>query len=169
MKLVKNTKLVTLLMACVLAAGLLGGCATQASTAASTAQSENRAYMNDVNQIMEKLQSRLGSFTDAVSRGDVVTMRTQADNAFKALDQLDELDAPDALDDVEKAYEEGSADLKEALNDYIDLYTEIQSATDDSPFDWSSYDQRIADIKSLYDNGIEALESGDEEAAKLPA
>ena len=37
---------------------------------------------------MEALQTRLNGFSDAVSRGDVVTMRTQADNAFKALDEL---------------------------------------------------------------------------------
>lgn len=124
--------------------------------------------MTEVNQLMEKLQTRLDSFTDAVSRDDVVSMRTQADNAFKTLDQLSDLDVPSALKDVYESYEEGTADLKEALNDYIDLYTEIQNATDDAPFDWSTYDQRIADIKTQYDKGVEALEEGDSEAAKLP-
>mgnify|MGYP006896730393 CR=1 FL=1 len=43
-----------------------------------------------------RLKSRLESFTDAVSRGDVVGMRTQADNAFKAIDDLNNLNVPDA-------------------------------------------------------------------------
>ena len=41
-----------------------------------------------------RLKSRLESFTDAVSRGDVVGMRTQADNAFKAIDDLNNLTSP---------------------------------------------------------------------------
>ena len=104
--------------------------------------------MTQVNQTMDDLKSRLESFTDAVSRGDVVGMRTQADNAFKAIDDLNNLNVPDALKDIQKEYVDGTADLKDALNSYIDLYTEIDSATEEQPFDYSTYDQRIQDIKS---------------------
>ena len=78
-------------------------------------------------------------------------MRTQADNAFKAIDDLNNLNVPDALKDIQKEYVDGTADLKDALNSYIDLYTEIDSATEEQPFDYSTYDQRIQDIKSKYD------------------
>ena len=37
--------------------------------------------------------------------------------------------------------------MKDALNSYIDLYTEIDSATEAQPFDWSTYADRIAQIK----------------------
>ena len=52
--------------------------------------------MTQVNQTMDDLKSRLESFTDAVSRGDVVGMRTQADSAFKAIDDLNNLNVPGA-------------------------------------------------------------------------
>ena len=153
-------KLTATVCAAALSVAVLGGCMPQQQTsAASQAQSDNRAYMTQVNQTMETLQTRLNGFSDAVSRGDVVTMRTQADNAFKALDELDSQEAPDAL---------GSEQLENALNAYIELYTEIDSATDTQPFDWSTYDQRIADIQAAYNSGLEKLQEGDKTAADLP-
>ena len=122
--------------------------------------------MTQVNQTMEDLQSRLDGFTDAVSRGDLVGMRTQADNAYKALDELGKLNVPDDLKDIQQEYVDGTNKLKDALNAYIELYTEIDSATEAQPFDYSTYDQRVADIKSLYDEGIGKLQSGDNKASE---
>ena len=153
MKHTRFAKVLVAMFAGVLMVAALGGCAQQ-DTAAAQQQSENRQYMTQVNQTMDDLKSRLESFTDAVSRGDVVGMRTQADNAFKAIDDLSNLNVPDAL--------------KDALNSYIDLYTEIDSATEEQPFDYSTYDQRIQDIKSKYDEGIGKLQSGDNKASELP-
>lgn len=162
-------KLTATVCAAALSVAVLGGCMPQQQTsAASQAQSDNRAYMTQVNQTMETLQTRLNGFSDAVSRGDVVTMRTQADNAFKALDELDSQEAPDALKDVKQCYVDGSEQLESALNAYIELYTEIDSATDAQPFDWSTYDQRLADIQAAYNSGIEKLQEGDKTAADLP-
>lgn len=163
----KFAKVFSALCAGVLMVAALGGCAPQ-DTAASQQQSENRQYMTQVNQTMEDLQSRLESFTDAVSRGDVVGMRTQADNAFKAIDDLNNISVPDALKDVQSEYVDGTADLKDALNSYIELYTEVDSATAEHPFDYSTYDQRIQDIKSKYDEGVGKLQSGDNKASELP-
>ena len=122
--------------------------------------------MTQVNQTMKDLQSRLDGFTDAVSRGDLVGMRTQADNAYKALDELGKLNVPDDLKDIQQEYVDGTNKLKDALNAYIELYTEIDSATEAQPFDYSTYDQRIADIKSQYDEGIGKLQSGDNKASE---
>lgn len=158
-------RFISVLCASVIALVALAGCATQ-DTAASQQQSENREYMTQVNQVMEDLQGKLESFTDAVSRGDVVGMRTQADNAFKAIDGLGGLSVPDDLKDVQQEYVDGTGDLKKALNDYIELFTEIDSATEAQPFEWSTYDQRISDIKALYDEGIGKLQSGDNKATE---
>lgn len=163
----KLLKIGTVLCALACSALLLGGCMQQQTTPEQEAQSENRAYMSQVNQTMEDLQTRLSSFTDAVSRKDVVSMRTQAENAFKTLDSLSGQDAPDALKDVKGKYVSGCDSLKSALNDYITLYTEIESATTDNPFDWSTYDQRLASIKEAYDKGISELQSADETVAGL--
>lgn len=164
MKHTRFAKVLVAMFAGVLMVAALGGCAQQ-DTAAAQQQSENRQYMTQVNQTMDDLKSRLESFTDAVSRGDVVGMRTQADNAFKALDDLNGLEVPDAVKDIQQEYVDGTNSLKDALNAYIDLYTEIESATDEHPFDWSSYDQRIAEIQAQYDAGIDKLKKGDEAAA----
>lgn len=142
----------------------LAGCAQQ-NTAQNEQQNENRQYMTQVNQEMEELNTRLTSFTDAVSRGDVVTMRTQADNAFKAIDDLAAIEAPEALKDVQSDYVDGCNGLKNALNSYITLYTEIESATDANPFDYSTYDSRLAEIQEAYNAGIDKLKAADDAAA----
>lgn len=150
-----------------LALTVLGGCAQQQAAQQNAQQDENRAYMAQVNQTMETLDDRLSSFSDAVSRSDLVTMRTQADNAFKCIDDLSAIDAPDDLADIKSAYVDGTSELRSALDAYIALYTEIESATDDAPFDWSTYDARLSEIKTSYDEGIAKLQEGDQKAADL--
>ena len=51
------------------------------------------------------------------------------------------------------------------MSGYVDLYSEIRSATESSSFDWSTYDSRLAKIQSDYDEGVSLLEKGDEFAA----
>ncbi len=157
-------KVIAVACAGVLMIAALAGCAQQGSRGDQD-QLDRRQYMSQVNQAMDDLQTKLDSFSDAVSRDDVVGMRTQADNAFKALDDLNGLEVPDAVKDIQQEYVDGTNSLKDALNAYIDLYTEIESATDEHPFDWSSYDQRIAEIQAQYDAGIDKLKKGDEAAA----
>lgn len=164
MKRTNFVKMLAVALAGVLMVAALAGC-QQRGSAVDQDQLDRRQYMSQVNQAMDELQTRLESFSDAVARDDVVGMRTQADNAFKALDDLDGLEVPDALKDIQKDYVDGTNSLKDALNGYIDLYTEIESATDEQPFDWSTYDQRIADIQAKYDAGIDKLKKGDEAAA----
>ncbi len=130
-------------------------------------QAANRQYMAQVNQLMDDLDDRLDQFDDAVSRGDVVTMRTQADNAFSVLDQLSNVTVPDSLQEIQTDYVNGCNSLKDALNSYIDLYTEISSATSAQPFDYSTYDSRLAAIQSTYNDGIASLQAGDQKAAEL--
>lgn len=163
----KLVKVSIVLCTMALSVAMLAGCTQQQTSAEQQTQSDNRAYMSQVNQSMEELQTRLTSFTDAVSRKDVVTMRTQADNAFKVLDSLSDQEAPEALKDVKEKYVSGCVSLKSALNDYITLYTEIESATDEKPFDWSTYDQRLSDIKTVYDQGISDLQSADDTVSSL--
>ena len=168
MKKSKFIRVVGVACAAVMAVVLLGGCAGQ-NNQATEQQKANRQYMTQVNQTMEDLAGKLDGFSDAVARGDLVTMRTQADNAFKAIDDLNNLNVPDALKDIQKEYVDGTADLKDALNSYIDLSTEIESATDDQPFDYGTYDERLKAIQDQYDKGIGKLQSGDNKASELPS
>lgn len=141
--------------------GILTGCSANGSNA-NEEQQANRAYMSQVNEIMAELDENLDSFTDAVSRGDIVNMRTQADNAYKSLDKLSSLEATEDLADVQQCYVEGTEKLREALDEYIKLYSEIESGS----FDQSTYDARIAKVQSLYDEGVSSLEEGDKTAAE---
>lgn len=166
MKHTKFAKIIAVMCAGVLMVVALAGCLPQQNSPADEQIEKNQQYMSQVNQSMDDLRSRLASFSDAVSRDDVVGMRTQADNAFKALDALNKLEAPEDLKSIQTDYVDGTNSLKDALNAYIDLYTEIDSATEEAPFDWSTYDQRIADIKAQYDTGIEKLEAADKTASE---
>ncbi|MCI8366408.1 MAG: hypothetical protein HFJ66_02245 [Eggerthellaceae bacterium] len=146
----------------------LGGCAANVDQPTSAETSDaNRNYMAQVNQIVDELGVKLTAFDDAVSRDDVVSMRTQADGAFAVLDKLDKLETPDDLKEVQEFYSDGCSNLKDALSAYVDLYTEISSATDDQPFDYSTYDERLKSIQDTYNQGIEALKAGDQKASEL--
>lgn len=160
-------RVLALLCAGLLTAACVAGCAPQSDPEAEQ-QAANRGYMSAVNQAVSDLEERLAGFEEAVARGDAVTMRTQADNAFKALDALGAIEAPEAFADIQAGYLEGCEALEEALASYITLYTEIESATEGHPFDYSSYETRLADIQALYDDGIEQLSAADAAATELP-
>ena len=168
----KMTRILAALCAAVLMVGTLVGCAgIEQNSEEAKAQAENRQFMSDVNAIMEELSQRLGSFNDAVSRGDVITMRTQADDAFKVLDNLESLEAPEVLQDVKQGYVDGSKQLKDALNAYIDLYSEMTAAKEEAessryndPFNASDYSGRIEQIQEQYNEGIQTLEDADNSA-----
>lgn len=153
-------KLGTFACALALAVGALAGCTTP-SAVVDSSQQANRSFMSQVSGIMDTLGTDLDSFTDAVSRNDVVNMRTQADNAYKALDELDALEAPDELADVKQQYVDGAAKLREALDAYIALYAEIDAGT----LDQSAYGSRLAEVQALYDEGVDLLKQADEAAA----
>lgn len=162
----KMTRILAALCAAVLMVGMLVGCAgIEQNSEEAKAQAENRQFMSDVNAIMEELSQRLGSFNDAVSRGDVITMRTQADDAFKVLDNLESLEAPEVLQDVKQGYVDGSKQLKDALNAYIALYTDL--AANPSAVSTDAYKERLASIQDTYDQAVEKLESTDEAATQL--
>lgn len=159
----KRTNLIRLLAVALMGALLamaLGGCMAQNNTG-NTQQAENRQYMSQVNQVMEDLANRLDGFNQAVSNGDLVGMKNQSDNAFKAIDDLSALEAPEELKDIQTAYVDGCNDLRDALSQYIDLYTEMENATEEEPFDYTAYDSRLKEIQSKYDSGIDKLEEGD--------
>lgn len=142
----------------------LAGCMQQ-TTAVNEEQEANRAYMAQVNQKMDALADKLDSFSDAVSRNDLVSMRTQADQAFKLIDEVSAIEAPEVLSEVKTGYVEGCAALEDALSSYIDLYTDAETA--DGGFDGSAYDERLASIQKLYDEGVAKLEEADEKASEL--
>lgn len=160
------TRIVALACAAALLTAALTGCMQQTS-AATDEQTANRQYMAQVNQKMEDLGEKLESFNDAVSRGDLVGMRTQADTAYKALDDLAAIEAPEVLTELQSGYVDGCDMLEEALTSYVELYTELESASSEHPFDYATYDSRLESIQDLYNKGIAKLEETDLKASEL--
>ena len=150
-----------------LMSALLAGC-FGSGTAANDPNKQYRTYMSQVNQIMVEFDESLESFTDAVSRSDVVGMGNELDRALKTLDKLDGLDVPASMNDIHESYLAATEMLEAALGDYFELYTEIDAAAqDDAPVDMSAYSARIAEIQAAYDEGVQALQEADAAAAKV--
>lgn len=149
--------------AAVLCALLLGGCLGDPAAGANNEQSENRAYMSQVNEIMDELSEAMHPFVEAVSSQQAVSIRSQADTINRTLDKLAALEAPEDLVDIKESYDEGTDKLRQALDSYLTLYNEVQNGS----FDWSTYDTRRQEIQDLYDAGVQALEKGDSDAAEL--
>lgn len=164
MKKAFKSVLVTGLCAAVMGVGLLSGCAG-ANAALDDETAKNRQFMASVNQVMVDVQSSLDGFNDAVGSGDVVAMKTQLDNTGDCLDVLRKIEAPSGLGDIKQDYVDGTEALQNALGEYITLYSEIAAATEDTPFDWDAYSDRISGINSSYQDGIAKLQAGDEAAA----
>lgn len=158
-----SLRAVIVMVSALLALSLMG--CMQTESAETDAQAVNRQYMASVNQSMDEISKKLASFEDAVARGDVVTMKTQADKAFKEIDDMEELEAPEVLADVKAGYVEGCRLLEDALTSYIDLYTQVGSGA--LAADSIDYANALAAIQLTYDEGIEKLEETDELALKL--
>ena len=107
-----KAKAAACVLACALGSTALAGCLGAPSATMTEEQASNRQFMAQVNQTMVDFQDRIDGFNDAVSAGDLVGMRTQADNAFRVLDALEKLEAPDALADVKQGYVDGCAAIE---------------------------------------------------------
>ena len=147
----------------------MAGCSSfQQNSQEAEAQAANRQYMSQVNQITDELTENLAAFDTAVSDNDPVAMRLQADNAFKTLDSLSSLEAPDVLKDVQAGYVEGASKLEEALDSYIDLYTNMGGANaENTTVDSAAYSEQLAAIQQTYNDGIAKLQETDKQATEL--
>lgn len=149
------------------AALVLSGCTSSATSTADQQSAANRSYMAQVNQKMEELKTRLAGFNEAVARKDLVSMRTQADNAFRVIDDLSKMTPPDSLVEIQNEYVAGCNDLRDSLNGFISLYSDIQNASATQPFDFSTYGTRLDQINQKYNSGIQYLQSGDQKAVSM--
>ncbi len=159
------TRIAAIACVCTLIGVALVGCTT--APPKNDEQTANRQYMSQVNQIAESLKVRMESFSDAVSRNDLVGMKTQADNAFKVIDELNNITPPDNLKDIQGEYSAGCNDLRDSLNGYISLYSDIESASAAAPFDYASYASRLDQCQQKYNSGIDHLKNGDQKATQM--
>jgi hypothetical protein len=178
MSVFKLSKIAASAIAGALCLSLLGvvGCSSTSQSSSSVSAGESSAqtsattskqYMSNMNQKAADLNDRLAAFVDAVSREDTVAMRIQADSAQEIIDQMTALEAPEEISQIKADYDAGVAKLKEAMDSYINLYTEIAQAKSDGGYDASSYAQKLADVQAAYNEGIELIKKADSDAASL--
>lgn len=165
-KKIKTLVVATFIFTVMLAA--LSGCSGQISSGEVDDQPITASeYMVKLNQAADSLHENLDGFAVAVSEDDISTLKTKADSAFAAMESLDDLKVPDELVDVKNQYKEAVDTLHNALNDYITLFTEIQSEPDPEKVSDEKYAERFEKIQKDYDSGINLLEKADAAAKEL--
>lgn len=159
-----SSRMVAFAAAIVLACALmLSGCASNAQQA-NDPQTLNRQYMANVNQIMDEIDAQMTEFSTIVKEGEVVSLSTQLAAINNSVDKLKALSVPDAMKDIQSDYLKGTEELQTAFAAYVDLYENVK-APENGTFDFATYGDRLNDVKSHYEAGIQALESADQKAA----
>lgn len=159
-----SSRMVAFAAAIVLACALmLSGCASNAQQA-NDPQTLNRQYMANVNQIMDEIDAQMAEFSTIVKEGEVVSLSTQLAAINNSVDKLKALSVPDAMKDIQSDYLKGTEELQTAFAAYVDLYEDVK-APENGTFDFATYGDRLNDVKSHYEAGIQALESADQKAA----
>lgn len=159
-----SSRMVAFAAAIVLACALmLSGCASNAQQA-NDPQTLNRQYMSNVNQIMDEIDAQMTEFSTIVKEGEVVSLSTQLAAINNSVDKLKALSVPDEMKDIQSDYLKGTEELQTAFAAYVDLYEDVK-APENGTFDFATYGDRLNDVKSHYEAGIQALESADQKAA----
>lgn len=159
-----SSRMVAFAAAIVLTCALmLSGCASNAQQA-NDPQTLNRQYMANVNQIMDEIDAQMTEFSTIVKEGEVVSLSTQLAAINNSVDKLKALSVPDAMKDIQSDYLKGTEELQTAFAAYVDLYEDVK-APENGTFDFATYGDRLNDVKSHYEAGIQALESADQKAA----
>lgn len=159
-----SSRMVAFAAAIVLACALmLSGCASNAQQA-NDPQTLNRQYMENVNQIMDEIDDQMTEFSTIVKEGEVVSLSTQLAAINNSVDKLKALSVPDEMKDIQSDYLKGTEELQTAFAAYVDLYEDVK-APENGTFDFATYGDRLNDVKSHYEAGIQALESADQKAA----
>ena len=159
-----SSRMVAFAAAIVLACALiLSGCASNAQQA-NDPQTLNRQYMANVNQIMDEIDAQMTEFSTIVKEGEVVSLSTQLAAINNSVDKLKALSVPDAMKDIQSEYLKGTEELQTAFAAYVDLYEDVK-APENGTFDFATYGDRLNDVKSHYEAGIQALDSADQKAA----
>lgn len=159
-----SSRMVAFAAVIVLASALmLSGCASNAQQA-NDPQTLNRQYMANVNQIMDEIDAQMTEFSTIVKEGEVVSLSTQLAAINNSVDKLKALSVPDEMKDIQSDYLKGTEELQTAFAAYVDLYEDVK-APENGTFDFATYGDRLNDVKSHYEAGIQALESADQKAA----
>lgn len=155
---------------CLVSCFALAGCSQQFLPESAAEEEEgptSRTFMAQMNDASEQLQEKMATFTDAVAREDLVSMRVSIDATQGTIDEMSGLEAPEELKELQQKYVDGCTQLKDVLQGYLDLYSEIEASTVRNPFDYDGYPERLAQLQASYDEAVQALQDADESASQM--
>lgn len=159
-----QVRIVWALMGMLAMAGMLASCmapSQQASTDEHAA--EHRAYMAQLTQKANDIDSVLTDFQAAVGAEDVVAMKAAAAKTSAIVAEVSSVNAPEKLVETKESYVAGLTQLQEALDAYTQLYSDLSAGvlTD------AAFQDRLRQVQESYDAGLEALQTADEHAVTL--
>lgn len=160
-----------ILALCVTLATVFTGCLSTAESI-DDPQKANRNYMAQLNSALADFGDDLEAFSVAVSDDDVVGMKSQADKAFKVIEEIEKIEAPEDLADLHDGYKKALGKLKEALNEFIDLYVEVKAYAENDLAEGESletpdFEEKLKSIQKKYSEGIKLLEDADNKATNM--
>ena len=161
----KRSYILTLLLGTLLAATIaLTGCfAPSSQTSTDEHAAEHRAYMAQLGQKADELDTILADFQAAVGTEDVVAMKAASNRAMAIVEEVKNGEAPEKLAEVKESYALGLDQLQQALSSYTQLYADVASGAVPA----SDFQLRLGEVQKAYDAGVEAVKAADEKAVEL--
>ncbi len=142
----------------------LSGCSSDLNSPdTDSPAAQNRQYMSQLNQQMSSLQDSMNQFQEALGQQDTVTMRARAQDVSKIVQDVNNTDAPDMLNDVKGEYADGLSTLDQALNSYVDLYTQQQNGQ----ITQDDFNTQLQSIQDTYNQGVDKLNTADQDVQTI--
>ncbi|MDO5427284.1 MAG: hypothetical protein Q4F54_06665 [Coriobacteriia bacterium] len=161
----ENVKKIVVALSCTLVCFfMLAGCSGFGFPAsqADAEKAVTSAYFAEVNTLVGEFKTTLGDFPADVKEKKVDSMKEKVDAAQKLIDQFSKLDVPKNCEDVHKLYTDGLVQMQQALSNYVQVYSDFVSGSIDN----NVLNQRVADVQTSYNQGIDLLAQADKLAAQ---
>lgn len=125
-------------------------------------KTQTTAYFAEVNTIVKQFSSKLSDFQTDVKEKNVDAMQNKLKDTQSLIDQFSKLDTPPNCEDVQKNYTDAFVQLQQALSDYVQIFSDLNSGQIDN----SVLNERIANVQKSYTQGIELLHQADKLATE---
>ena len=132
------------------------------ATVADAEKAATSAYFAEVNTVVNEFKTTIGDFSSDVKEKKVDSLKDKVDACDKLVTQFSKLDVPKNCEDVHKLYTDGLVQMQQALSNYVQIYTDFVNGSIDN----SVLNQRVADVQSSYNQGLELLSQADKLAAQ---
>ena len=142
----------------------LAGCGqiNKMTDPANAEKAATSVYFAEVNSAVNEFKSTLGDFSADVKEKNVDNMKKKIDESQKLIDQFNKLEVPKNCEDVQKLYLDGFVQMQQALSNYVQIYSDFQSGQIDN----NVLNQRVADVQSSYNSGLNLLTQADKLASE---